>query len=106
MTGEITLRGHVLPIGGVKEKVLAAHRLGIQTIILPRDNEKDLAEIPEDIQKSLDFKLVENMDEVLEIALEKEPKAKSSLKSMVSCISPREIYSDGIPKMILRSEKE
>jgi ATP-dependent Lon protease len=75
MTGEITLRGHVLPIGGVKEKVLAAHRLGYSTIILPRDNEKDLAEIPEDIQKSLDFKLVENMDEVLDIALEKESKA-------------------------------
>ncbi|HEU5180180.1 MAG TPA: endopeptidase La, partial [Candidatus Polarisedimenticolia bacterium] len=75
MTGEITLRGHVLPIGGVKEKVLAAHRLGIRTIILPRDNEKDLSEIPEDIQKSLEFKLVESMDEVLGIALEREPKA-------------------------------
>ncbi|HMC81991.1 MAG TPA: endopeptidase La, partial [Candidatus Polarisedimenticolia bacterium] len=74
MTGEITLRGQVLPIGGVKEKVLAAHRLGITTIILPRDNEKDLSEIPEDIQKSLDFHLVENMDEVLGIALEKGPK--------------------------------
>ena len=74
MTGEITLRGQVLPIGGVKEKVLAAHRLGITTIILPRDNEKDLSEIPEDIQKALDFHLVESMDEVLRISLEKEPK--------------------------------
>jgi len=74
MTGEITLRGQVLPVGGVKEKVLAAHRLGITTIILPRDNEKDLSEIPEDIQKALEFRLVENMDEVLSIALEKEPK--------------------------------
>ncbi len=74
MTGEITLRGQVLPIGGVKEKVLAAHRLGITTIILPRDNEKDLSEIPDDIQKALEFRLVENMDEVLSIALEKEPK--------------------------------
>src|SRR6266850_1194178 len=71
MTGEITLRGKVLPIGGVKEKVLAAHRLGIRTIILPRDNEKDLADIPEDIQKTLEFKLVETMDEVLQIALER-----------------------------------
>jgi len=71
MTGEITLRGKVLPIGGVKEKVLAAHRLGIRTIILPRDNEKDLADIPEDIQKILEFKLVETMDEVLQIALER-----------------------------------
>ena len=74
MTGEITLRGQVLPIGGVKEKVLAAHRVGITTIILPRDNEKDLSEIPEDIQKDLEFRLVENMDEVLSIALEKESK--------------------------------
>jgi len=71
MTGEITLRGKVLPIGGVKEKVLAAHRLGIRTIILPRDNEKDLADIPEDIQKLLEFKLVETMDEVLQFALER-----------------------------------
>src|SRR5881296_1472609 len=71
MTGEITLRGKVLPIGGVKEKVLAAHRLGIRTIILPRDNEKDLADIPEDIQKTLEFKLVETMDEVLQFALER-----------------------------------
>jgi ATP-dependent Lon protease len=76
MTGEITLRGKVLPIGGVKEKVLAAHRLGIRTIILPRDNEKDLADIPEDIQKTLEFRLVETMDEVLQIALEREAPPK------------------------------
>ena len=71
MTGEITLRGKVLPIGGVKEKVLAAHRMGIRTIVLPRDNEKDLADVPEDIQKLLEFKLVETMDEVLQIALDR-----------------------------------
>ncbi len=76
MTGEITLRGKVLPIGGVKEKVLAAHRLGIRTIVLPRDNEKDLADVPEDIQKLLEFKLVETMDEVLQIALERESPPK------------------------------
>ena len=70
MTGEITLRGKVLPIGGLKEKVLAAHRIGIRTIIMPRDNEKDLADIPSDIQKYLEFKLVDTMDEVLKIALE------------------------------------
>ncbi len=71
MTGEITLRGKVLAIGGLKEKVLAAHRLGIRTIILPRDNEKDLADIPEDIQKILEFRLVDTMDEVLQIALDR-----------------------------------
>ncbi len=69
MTGEITLRGKVLPIGGVKEKVLAAYRFGIKTILLPKENEKDLAEIPEDISSKLEFRLVENMDEVLETAL-------------------------------------
>jgi ATP-dependent Lon protease len=71
MTGEITLRGKVLAIGGLKEKVLAAHRLGIRTIILPRDNEKDLADIPEDVQKILEFRLVDTMDEVLQIALDR-----------------------------------
>jgi ATP-dependent Lon protease len=69
MTGEITLRGKVLPIGGVKEKVLAAYRYGTNTVVLPKENEKDLSEIPEDITRHLDFRLVENMDEVLETAL-------------------------------------
>jgi len=71
MTGEITLRGKVLPIGGVKEKLLAAHRMGLRTVILPRDNEKDLADVPPDIQSDITVKFVEMMDEVLQIALEK-----------------------------------
>ncbi len=71
MTGEITLRGKVLPIGGVKEKVLAAHRLGIRTVLLPKDNEKDLGDIPADIQSTLVIKFVETMDEVLGLALER-----------------------------------
>jgi ATP-dependent Lon protease len=71
MTGEITLRGKVLPIGGVKEKVLAAHRLGIRTVLLPKDNEKDLADIPPDIQSTLVIQFVETMDEVLGLALER-----------------------------------
>jgi ATP-dependent Lon protease len=69
MTGEITLRGKVLPIGGVKEKVLAAHRAGVKNIILPKDNEKDLADIPKNVLDVMNLYLVENMDEVLKQAL-------------------------------------
>ena len=69
MTGEITLRGKVLPIGGVKEKVLGAHRAGLKTILLPRDNEKDLADIPKNVLDTLDIYMVDTMDEVLKIAL-------------------------------------
>jgi ATP-dependent Lon protease len=69
MTGEITLRGKVLPIGGVKEKVLAAHRAGMKTIILPKDNEKDLADIPKSVMDVLEIHMVREMGEVLKIAL-------------------------------------
>ncbi|MCL2121389.1 MAG: endopeptidase La [Clostridiales bacterium] len=69
MTGEITLRGSVLPVGGVKEKILAAHRAGCKTIILPNENEKDLEDIPDNIRSALRFEMVENMDEVLAKAL-------------------------------------
>src|SRR3954464_7094698 len=69
MTGEATLRGRVLPIGGLKEKVLGAHRAGISTIILPKDNEADMEDIPEDVRKQLDFHCVSTLDEVFEIAL-------------------------------------
>ncbi len=72
MTGEITLRGRVLPIGGVKEKLLAAHRFGIDTIILPKDNEKDLPEVPEEVRNAMTINLVETIDEVIALALEEE----------------------------------
>jgi ATP-dependent Lon protease len=74
MTGEITLRGRVLPIGGLKEKTLSAHRAGIKTIILPRDNEKDIDDIPESVRKDLTFILASHIDEVLERALVGEKK--------------------------------
>ncbi|MDX2033256.1 MAG: endopeptidase La [Blastocatellia bacterium] len=73
MTGEITLRGKVLPIGGVKDKLLAAHRAGMITVIIPKDNEKDLAEVPADVLELLQVNPVETMDEVLQIALERAP---------------------------------
>jgi len=79
MTGEITLRGKVLPIGGVKEKLLAAHRAGSHTVILPRDNEKDLADIPPTIQQELSLRFVESMDEVLDLALESKIEAPQVL---------------------------
>jgi ATP-dependent Lon protease len=73
MTGEITLRGKVLPIGGLKEKLLAAHRQGITEVILPKDNEKDLVDVPENIRNDMKLHLVESMDEVLKIAFERMP---------------------------------
>ena len=70
MTGEVTLRGKVLPIGGLKEKLLAAHRNGIVEAILPKDNEKDIPDIPENIRQDMKLHFVETMDEVLTVALE------------------------------------
>ena len=70
MTGEITLRGKVLPIGGLKEKLLAAHRAGLFEVILPKDNEKDLSEVPENLRNAMKLHFVDNMDGVLAIALE------------------------------------
>jgi len=71
MTGEITLRGLVLPVGGIKEKVLAAHRAGVKTIILPKWNRKDLVDIPQKVQRDITFYFVDDMLEVLKIALKK-----------------------------------
>jgi len=81
MTGEITLRGQVLPIGGVKEKILAGHRNGLRTIILPKRNEPDLEDVPEEIQKSMSFIFAENIEEVLAAALEPAPKQPKKVKS-------------------------
>jgi ATP-dependent Lon protease len=78
MTGEITLRGRVLPIGGLKSKILAAHLSGARTVILPRKNEKDLRDIPEEIRHQIRLVLVDSMDQVLEAALRRRPKALSA----------------------------
>jgi ATP-dependent Lon protease len=77
MTGEITLRGEVLPIGGLKEKLLAAHRGGIETVLIPADNEKDLTEIPKNIKDKLDIVPVKWIDQVFELALQHMPHPKS-----------------------------
>jgi ATP-dependent Lon protease len=73
MTGEITLRGEVLPIGGLKEKLLAAHRGGIKTVLIPEENVKDLSEIPDNIKNRLDIHPVKWIDQVLDLALERKP---------------------------------
>jgi predicted ATP-dependent protease len=69
MTGEITLRGRVLPIGGFKEKTLAAHRAGIKTFLVPKKNKKDMVDVPKKVQREIDIRFVERMDEVLPFAL-------------------------------------
>jgi len=79
MTGEITLRGEVLPIGGLKEKLLAAQRGGIDTVLIPVENEKDLSEIPEEIKSGLDIHPVQWIDQVLDIALSDTPKGKGEV---------------------------
>ena len=81
MTGEITLRGLVLPIGGLKEKSLAAMRAGISTVIIPKLNEKDLVDVPEEAKQKLKFIPVENVDEVLAIALEKNGAAPAAAEN-------------------------
>jgi ATP-dependent Lon protease len=73
MTGEITLTGQVLPIGGLKEKALAAQRAGIKRLIIPRRNEPDIDDVPEHLRKRMDFILVDSVDEVLDAALEPAP---------------------------------
>jgi len=73
MTGEITLRGEVLPIGGLKEKLLAALRGGIETVLIPAENEKDLAEVPKDVKAKLDVRPVRWIDEVFQVALMQQP---------------------------------
>ena len=80
MTGEITLRGQVMPVGGIKEKVLAAHRLGLKTVILPSRNEADLEDLPDDVRQAMHFVFVDTVEEALEAALMPAPKRKTRRK--------------------------
>lgn len=89
MTGEISLRGKVLPIGGLKEKLLAAHRGGIKTVLIPRDNVKDLEEIPDNVKQSLAIHAVETIDEVLGLALENPPEGIEFVKVEAKPKAPR-----------------
>jgi ATP-dependent Lon protease len=82
MTGEVTLRGRVLEIGGVKEKVIAGHRAGLKTIILPKENEKDMEDVPEKVKKDVKFVFASRVNEVLEVALSQMPKAKVKIKKV------------------------
>ncbi|BCX19187.1 MAG: Lon protease [Geminicoccaceae bacterium] len=88
MTGEITLRGRVLPIGGLKEKLLAALRGGLKTVIIPKENEKDLAEIPENVKKTLEIVPVKTVDEVLRLALERMPEPLPAEPELVPAAAP------------------
>jgi ATP-dependent Lon protease len=93
MTGEITLRGEVLPIGGLKEKLLAAHRGGVKTVLIPHENVKDLAEIPDNIKNNLEVQPVRWMDEVLKVALEHQPEPRGD----ASTAEPAPLPSSGEP---------
>jgi ATP-dependent Lon protease len=97
MTGEITLRGEVLPIGGLKEKLLAAKRGGIETVIIPHENERDLQEVPDNIKENVDIRPVKWIDEVLSIALERLPEPLDDdayLKGMTSVAQGEDAEAD------------
>ena len=102
MTGELTLRGKVLPVGGIKEKVLAARRMGIRTVVIPTRNDKDVKELPANVKRGMDFVLVDHMDRVLEVALAKGTRTRNRLQVALSAkrgvASPRHVSLAGIAR--------
>ena len=89
MTGEITLRGLVLPIGGLKEKVLAAHRAGLRTVIIPKRNEKDLDDVPAEVRAEMKFVLADRVEDVLAAALEPRPVSNGRRRAAAKTTAPR-----------------
>jgi len=104
MTGELTLKGNVLPVGGIKEKFLAAHRAGVREIVMPRRNEKDLADIPEEIRRQIRFHLVDHMDEVLDIVFPEVPK-KPAKKTDAPPRRPRRAAETVVPVVARRQSR-
>ena len=102
MTGEITLRGRVLPIGGLKSKILAAHLSGAKVVILPKKNEKDLRDIPEEIRKQIKLVLADSMDQVLEAALRRKPQPLKAPPPRSSRVTPPWIRSPSAPDKVRR----
>jgi ATP-dependent Lon protease len=100
MTGEITLRGRVLPIGGLKEKLLAALRGGIKTVLIPEENAKDLQEIPENVKSGLEIVPVKWIDKVLEVALERQPTPLPEEEPVVAAPAP--ITGEGVQPPAVR----
>ncbi len=102
MTGEITLSGLVFPVGGIKEKVLAAHRAGIRRIILPQENEADIEEIPEDVRGELEIITANKIDDVLSAALESQPSEPVGKNYAIQDFEP---HADAIGESLIAKEK-
>jgi ATP-dependent Lon protease len=96
MTGEITLRGQVMPVGGIKEKVLAAHRARLKTVLLPARNEADLEDIPDEVKNEMEFIFVDTIDEIMKHALEDEPVEEGALLNGEASPQPAATKSGGL----------
>ena len=104
MTGEITLRGQVLPVGGIKEKVLAAHRAGIKTILMPKENQKDLEDIPKKVQKEIEFHFVDRMMDVLKLALEPSPGSRREEPTPSAARTPKAAKAKAKTKVAVKAK--